>query len=31
MNLGSAVDIWLTADSTKLPRPEDELIPTVDE
>jgi hypothetical protein len=30
MNLGSAVDIWLTADSTKLPMPEDELIPSVD-
>lgn len=30
MNLGSAVDIWLTADSTKLPMPEDEIIPSVD-
>jgi beta-lactam-binding protein with PASTA domain len=31
MKLGSAVDIWLTADSTKLPLPEDELIPSQDE
>ena len=30
MNLGSAVDIWLTADSTKLPLPEEKLIPSVD-
>ena len=30
MNLGSSVDIWLTADSTKLPLPGDELIPSVD-
>jgi beta-lactam-binding protein with PASTA domain len=31
MNLGSSVDIWLTADSTKLPLPGDELIPSVDD
>ena len=30
MNLGSTVDIWLTADSTKLPLPEDEINPSVD-
>ena len=30
MNLGSSVDIWLSADSTKLPLPEDELIPSAD-
>ena len=30
MNLGSSVDIWLTADSTKLPLPGDEILPPVD-
>ncbi len=30
MNLGSSVDIWLTADSTKLPLPGDEMFPPVD-
>ena len=31
VNLGSTVDIWLTVDSTKLPLPEEDLIPTDDE
>ncbi len=31
MNLGSSVDIWLSADSTKLPLPEPEIIPSVDD
>jgi beta-lactam-binding protein with PASTA domain len=31
MNLGSSVDIWLTADSTKLPRPGYVIIPSADD
>jgi beta-lactam-binding protein with PASTA domain len=31
MNLGSSVDVWLTADSTKLPLPEEKLIQSVDD
>lgn len=31
INLGSSVDIWLTVDSTKLPLPEDIVVPLLDD